>query len=131
MIDPCGFEAAGPVLDAVNHVALLQQELHELTAVLACDTGDQDNFGEVSWGGRHKYCSSPNRAQEFLLEVTTVGRRTQSSRQCSGISNHDMELHLLGDESDVAPGSRSTVNESPHPAKLGRGLHHETNPPHS
>jgi len=32
---------------------------------------------------------------------------------------------------DVAPGSRSTVNESPHPARLGRGLHHETNPPHS
>ena len=28
---------------------------------------------------------------------------------------------------DVAPGSRSTVNESPHPARLGRGRHHETN----
>jgi len=36
-----------------------------------------------------------------------------------------------GAEIDVAPGNRSTVNESPHPARLGRGLHHETNPPHS
>ena len=32
---------------------------------------------------------------------------------------------------DVAPGFRSRVNESPHPARLGRGLHHETNPPHT
>ena len=35
------------------------------------------------------------------------------------------------DRSDVAPGFRSSVNESPHPARLGRGLHHETNPPHT
>jgi len=35
------------------------------------------------------------------------------------------------DPTGVAPGSRSTVIESPHPARLGRGLHHETNPPHS
>jgi len=26
----------------------------------------------------------------------------------------------------VDPGDRSRVNESPHPARLGRGLHHET-----
>ena len=30
---------------------------------------------------------------------------------------------------DVDPDDRSGVNESPHPARLGRGLHHETNPP--
>jgi GDPmannose 4,6-dehydratase len=27
---------------------------------------------------------------------------------------------------DVDPGNRSSVNERPHPARLGRGLHHET-----
>jgi hypothetical protein len=27
---------------------------------------------------------------------------------------------------DVAPENRSTVNESPYPARLGRGFHHET-----
>ncbi len=32
---------------------------------------------------------------------------------------------------DLAPGNGSTVNESPHPARLGRELHHEMNPPHS
>ena len=32
---------------------------------------------------------------------------------------------------DVAPGNRSTMDESPHPARLGRGLHHERNPPHT
>ncbi|QEY33394.1 transposase [Synechococcus sp. RSCCF101] len=32
---------------------------------------------------------------------------------------------------DVDPGNRSRVNESPQPARLGRGLHHETNPPHT
>ena len=32
---------------------------------------------------------------------------------------------------DVDPGNRSRVNESLHPARLGRGLHHETNQAHS
>ena len=32
---------------------------------------------------------------------------------------------------DVAPGNWSRVNESPHPARLGRGLHHETHPRHA
>ena len=31
----------------------------------------------------------------------------------------------------VAPRNRSTVNESPHPAELGQGLHNETNQPHT
>ena len=33
--------------------------------------------------------------------------------------------------SDVTPGNQSNVNESPHPARLGQGLHHETSPPHA
>ena len=33
--------------------------------------------------------------------------------------------------SSVATGSKYTVNEKPHPARLGRVLHHETNPPHT
>ncbi len=33
---------------------------------------------------------------------------------------------MISDASDVDPGDRSRVNESPHPARLGRGLDHET-----
>ena len=32
---------------------------------------------------------------------------------------------------DVDPGNRSRVNESPHPAKLSRGLDHETHQAHT
>ena len=32
---------------------------------------------------------------------------------------------------DVDPGKRFRVNESPHPSRLGRGLHHETHQAHS
>ena len=32
---------------------------------------------------------------------------------------------------DVDSGDRSRVNESPHPARLGRGLHHERHQAHS
>jgi len=32
---------------------------------------------------------------------------------------------------DVDPGNRSRVNESLHPARLGRGHHHETHQAHS
>ena len=32
---------------------------------------------------------------------------------------------------DVDPENRSRVNESPHPARLGRGLDHETHQAHS
>ena len=37
----------------------------------------------------------------------------------------------MTDAHAVAPGNRSKVNESPHPARLGRGLQHETNLTHS
>lgn len=37
----------------------------------------------------------------------------------------------LGIATDVDPDNRSKVNESPHPARLGRGLHHETHQAHS
>ena len=49
----------------------------------------------------------------------------------SGIDSIAQGLTGFVDEADVAPGRRSTVNESPPPARLGRGLHHETHPPHS
>jgi hypothetical protein len=37
----------------------------------------------------------------------------------------------FGDYPDVDPGDRSRVNESSHPARLGRGLEHETHLAHS
>jgi hypothetical protein len=52
---------------------------------------------------------------------------------CDGLLSgwHVGNFDFLEVHTDVAPGNQSTVNESPHPARLGRGLHHETNPPHT
>jgi hypothetical protein len=47
----------------------------------------------------------------------------------SALMSHLAEEAAL--ELEVAAGNRSSVNESPHPARLGRGLHHETQPPHT
>jgi len=55
------------------------------------------------------------------------------STKVSHTSRHGLELNALPlSEStlrqviDVDPGDRSRVNESPHPARLGRAFHHET-----
>ena len=53
VIDPVGVEAAGPALDAMHDVALLQQQLRQVAAVLARDAGDQGVFA-VAHG-----CNSP------------------------------------------------------------------------
>ena len=45
MIDPVGVEGRGPPLDAVNDVALVEQEFGEIGAVLAGDAGDERDFG--------------------------------------------------------------------------------------
>ena len=44
VIDPGGVEAAGPAFDAMHGVALLQQKLRQVAAVLAGDAGDQRLF---------------------------------------------------------------------------------------
>ena len=44
MIDPSGVEAACPSLDAMHGVALFQQQLRKVAAVLACDARDQGLF---------------------------------------------------------------------------------------
>ena len=41
VINPAGVEAAGAPLDSMHCIALLKQQLREVTAVLAGDTGDQ------------------------------------------------------------------------------------------
>ena len=43
MIDAVGVEQRGAALDAVDFVALAQQELGEVGAVLASDAGDEGN----------------------------------------------------------------------------------------
>ena len=45
VVYPSGIEAAGPALNAVDHVAFLQEELRKIAAVLTGDTGDQGSFG--------------------------------------------------------------------------------------
>jgi hypothetical protein len=44
VINPGGVEAAGTALDAVNFVSLLKQELYEIAAILASNTGDKSLF---------------------------------------------------------------------------------------
>ena len=44
VIDPGGVEAARPALDAMHGVALVQQKLRQVAAVLAGDAGDQRLF---------------------------------------------------------------------------------------
>jgi hypothetical protein len=44
VIDAAGVEAAGPPLDAVHRIALLQQQLGQIGAVLAGNAGDQGCF---------------------------------------------------------------------------------------
>jgi hypothetical protein len=45
VIDPAGVEAARAPLDAVHLVALLQQQLRQVAAVLPRDASDQGGFG--------------------------------------------------------------------------------------
>jgi hypothetical protein len=45
VIDPAGVEAAGPALDPVHHIALLQEQLGKIAAVLASNSSDQSCFG--------------------------------------------------------------------------------------
>ena len=44
VIDPGGIKTAGSALDAMHHIALLEQELRQVAAVLAGDAGDQSCF---------------------------------------------------------------------------------------
>ena len=45
VIDPAGIERRGSALDPMHLVALLQQQLRQVTAVLPRDAGDQRGFG--------------------------------------------------------------------------------------
>jgi hypothetical protein len=40
VINAVGVEAAGPSLDAVHHITLLQQQLRQIRTVLSCDARD-------------------------------------------------------------------------------------------
>ena len=42
-----------------------------------------------------------------------------------------IDLDSISGVADVAPVIQATVNESPHLARLGRGVPHETNPTHT
>ena len=56
VIDPAGVEAARAPLDAMHLIALLQQQLRQVAAVLPRDAGDQGGFGRGcghgGWNGR-------------------------------------------------------------------------------
>jgi hypothetical protein len=44
MINAGSVECAGAANDAVDFVALLQEQFSQITAILACDAGDQRAF---------------------------------------------------------------------------------------
>ena len=44
MIDAIGIERGGPTLDAVHDVALAEQQLCKIGAILPGDAGDESNF---------------------------------------------------------------------------------------
>jgi hypothetical protein len=71
---------------------------------------------------------------EFLnTELFTTAPEAQILADRRRWEHNTLRPHsaLQGRTPDVVPGNQSTVNESPHQARLGRGLHHETNPPHA
>jgi hypothetical protein len=45
VIDPAGVKRGGTPLDPMHLVAILQEELRQVAAVLPCDAGDQGGFG--------------------------------------------------------------------------------------
>src|SRR3954451_1271309 len=45
MIDPCRIERCGAALDAVNDISFCQQQLGEISAVLARNSGNERNSG--------------------------------------------------------------------------------------
>jgi len=49
MINPAGIETAGPALDPVHQIALLQQQFRQIGAVLAGDAGDKGCFVHGRW----------------------------------------------------------------------------------
>lgn len=68
VIDPSGVEAAGPALDPVHQIALLQQKLRQVTAVLACNACDQGSFGSSSGGGGHEIFQNVLQAHHGCLQ---------------------------------------------------------------
>ena len=48
VVDAVGVEQRGAALDAVDHVALFQQEFGKIGAVLAGDAGDEGNFSHLA-----------------------------------------------------------------------------------
>ena len=57
VIDPAGVERGSTPFNAVHLVALLQQQLRQVAAVLASNAGDQSGFSCGSWHGGKKQCT--------------------------------------------------------------------------
>jgi hypothetical protein len=79
-----------------------------------------------------------HRLREIAAEHIRWGRRMAHRllRREGWTVNHKRVHRLclairVGRRCGVVPRNRSRVNESSHPARLGRGLHHETNPSHT
>ena len=72
VIDPGRVEAAGPPLNAMHRIALLQQQLSQVTAVLARDAGDQGCFE-----GRHGQGNAMNKGINRAGPGSAVGSAIQ------------------------------------------------------
>src|SRR5258706_15048623 len=51
MVDPLGIEQGSAPLDTVHHIALVEEKLGQIGAVLPGDPGDQRDFGGFHDGG--------------------------------------------------------------------------------
>ena len=71
MVDPVGVEQRGPALDAMDGVALAEQEFGQVGAILAGDTGDECGFGH---GGPSGGCESDVELFEAFASPGTLDR---------------------------------------------------------
>ena len=93
----------------------------------------RDLHRPVTEWDEHRYAleKAPQGLPRALNELvgTSVGLRADQA--CLWSHETLIRSKLRPALADVDPGNQSGVNESPHPARLGRGLHHETNPSHT
>src|SRR5678815_573787 len=102
VVDALRVEERGAPLDAVDDVALLQQKLGEIGAVLAGDAGDQGNFGLLH-GGRIRIASADSTAHfhsthlnapQSALSAVLITRNAVNVLSYTHLRAHETPEHL-------------------------------------
>src|SRR6266581_4593876 len=113
MVDPGGVEKRRAPLDAVNDVPFVEQELRQIRAVLAGNSGDQSDFGLIhalsgkrdrrrlipARAARHKGVGIIPRNPRFLREPLVKGVARAASGISPGVSGGYDILSYQGDRS--------------------------------